>query len=583
MKTNLYLILLLCALLSLFACGHKPYPHTLITADSLTNVNPDSAIALLNSLKDEMQSAPQATQMYYQLLCIKANDKAYIPHTSDSLILPVLHYYIDANDEQHLPEAYYYAGRVYRDLEDAPQALNYFEKAVDALPEEGGFKLKSKIYSQMGTLFLYQGMYNEALNIFKKSYSCSKSLKDSVEMIFNMRDMTDIYRNINKTDSALYFCQMAYELSKKLQRQDLINIMQSQNASLNIQLKRYDQAKIALQDALKDIERPNKSGIYSIAAELYQNIGKTDSATYYYRTLVDSGTIYAQEAAHRSLAEIALENGNTQLAIAHLQAFLVCVDSIEEITCTENLQRLYSQYNYQFKEKENNLLKSENEKKAHYIIYCLMAVVISIVFLFAYRQYSKRKQQQLKFQLQRAKQLEEENYKKSQLFIENNNIRIKELETELSLTASANENLRKELQEQKEVLYHDTRRAQIEQSRQEQAKSRLQNSNIHNLLKQRLLDPIGKAFITADEWDAIESLLKEVYPNFFEKLYEIYSFKYNEQCICMLIKADFTPSEIAKLTNRPKETISSVRRRLYERIFQQKGKPEDWDNFILSL
>lgn len=160
-----------------------------------------------------------------------------------------------------------------------------------------------------------------------------------------MIDMADTYRNINKTDSSLYFCQMAYELGKKLQRQDLMNMVQSQNASLSIQLKRYDRAKIALQDVLKDIERPDKSRIYSTAAKLYQHIGKTDSATYYYTALVDSGTIYAQEAAHRSLAEIALENGNTQLAITHLKTYLVYADSIEKITCTENLQRLYSHYN----------------------------------------------------------------------------------------------------------------------------------------------------------------------------------------------------------------------------------------------
>lgn len=583
MKTNLYLILLLCALLSLFSCRHKPYPHALIAADSLASANPDSAIGLLNSLKEQMKSVPQATQMYYRLLCIKANDKACITHASDSLILSVLHYYIDANNGQHLPEAYYYAGRVYRDLEDAPQALNYFEKAVDALPENGGYKQKGKIYSQMGKLFLCQGMYNEALNIFKKSYSCNKSLKDSAKIIFDMIDLADTYRNINKTDSSLYFCQMAYELGKKLQRQDLMNMVQSQNASLNIQLKRYDRAKIALQDALKDIERPDKSRIYSTAAKLYQHIGKTDSATYYYTALVDSGTIYAQEAAHRSLAEIALENGNTQLAITHLQTYLVYADSIEKITCTENLQRLYSHYNYQLKEKENNRLKFENERKTHYIIYCLIAAVISIVSLFVYYQYSKRKQQELKFQLQRSRQLEEEIYKKNRLFIENNNIRIKNLEKELSLTAAANEKLRKELQDQKELLCHDVRQAQIEQNRREQAENTLQNSDIYKRLKQRLLDPTGKIFITADEWESIEGVLKDTYPHFLEKLSEIYNFKHSEQCICMLIKANFSPSEIAKFTNRLKETITSTRRRLFERIFQKKGKPGDLDQFIRSL
>lgn len=153
MTQALFLVLVL---LCLCACGHKPYPQSLITADSLTNVLPDSAITLLKSMENTTQTEPEATQVYYRLLCIKANDKAYIEHTSDSLILPVLHYYIKKDDERHLPEAYYYAGRVYRDLGDAPQALEYFEKAVETLPENGGYRhlhgairLKCMIYPKV--------------------------------------------------------------------------------------------------------------------------------------------------------------------------------------------------------------------------------------------------------------------------------------------------------------------------------------------------------------------------------------------------------------------------------------------------
>lgn len=583
MKVNLHLFLLFCTLLALFACGHKPYPHSLTAVDSLASVNPDSAIALINSLNNEMKSAPQSTQMYYQLLCIKANDKAYIPHTSDSLILPVLHYYIEKNDEQHLPEAYYYAGRVYRDLEDAPQALNYFEKALGALPENGGYKQKSKIYSQMGTLFLYQGMHNEALEIFKKSYLCNSSLKDSIGMVYNLRDIADANLNINKVDSSLYYYQAAYKLCKSLQRQDLINMVQSQIASLYMNLEKFDLAKVALKDALRDIERPNKSGIYSIAAELYYETGITDSANYYYTILVDSGTIYAQKAAYRNLAEIALDNGDSQLALQHLKAYFICTDSIEKIICTNNLQRMYSQYNYQLREQENLKLKTENEKKTHYILYSLTAFIIGVVFFFVYRQYNKRKRQQLKFQLQRVKQLKEESYKKSRLFIENNSIQIQRLEQELNNVTSINENLRKKLQEQKELLYHEIRQAEIEQNRRERTKNMLQDSDIYRVFKKRLLDPKGKVFVTTDEWMVIERVIRDACPDFFEKLSSIYDFNDYELRVCMFVKFGFSPSEIAKLTERPKETITSTRRRLYKRIFNIKGKPEEWDNFIHSL
>ena len=73
------------------------------------------------------------------------------------------------------------------------------------------------------------------------------------------------------------------------------------------------------------------------------------------------------------------------------------------------------------------------------------------------------------------------------------------------------------------------------------------------------------------------------YPTFIEKLNDIYPFNPYEIQICLLIKMDFSPSAIAKLLERPKETITSTRRRLYNRIFKEKGKPENWDAFIRSL
>ena len=85
-------ILLCCLLPLLCACGPQRYPSSLALADSLASVRPDSALALLESLERDTADMPLAHRMYYRLLCIKAADKAYLPHSSDSLICPVLHY-----------------------------------------------------------------------------------------------------------------------------------------------------------------------------------------------------------------------------------------------------------------------------------------------------------------------------------------------------------------------------------------------------------------------------------------------------------------------------------------------------------
>lgn len=53
--------------------------------------------------------------------------------------------------------------------------------------------------------------------------------------------------------------------------------------------------------------------------------------------------------------------------------------------------------------------------------------------------------------------------------------------------------------------------------------------------------------------------------------------------MCLLVKADFKPVEIARILCRDKSTINSARRRLYERVFDEKGSPSQWDEFIRNI
>jgi hypothetical protein len=111
------LIYLLLPLLLLTACGrHYDYPHELLAADSLCEVSPDSALLCLQDMSTQMLQGPEPVRRYYQLLTIRAADKAYIPHTSDSLILQLVEYYEHEGDPSLLPTAYYYAGRVLHDM-----------------------------------------------------------------------------------------------------------------------------------------------------------------------------------------------------------------------------------------------------------------------------------------------------------------------------------------------------------------------------------------------------------------------------------------------------------------------------------
>ena len=190
--------------LHLYSCGNHPYPPILQRVDTLVYSDPDSTIILLEQLKGEITLEPETTQMYYQLLTIKAKDKAYITHTSDSLIRQVLHYYENTNDKKHLPEAYYYAGRVYSDLGDAPQALDYYQKAAERLEGSTDYQLLKVVYSQMGELFLFQDVYEEAMEAYRKAYQYAAMIKDNRGMIINLRNIGTTFTALTMR-TALYF------------------------------------------------------------------------------------------------------------------------------------------------------------------------------------------------------------------------------------------------------------------------------------------------------------------------------------------------------------------------------------------
>ena len=85
------------------------------------------------------------------------------------------------------------------------------------------------------------------------------------------------------------------------------------------------------------------------------------------------------------------------------------------------------------------------------------------------------------------------------------------------------------------------------------------------------------------EWTEIEEQLKRVYPGFSSQLRSLYAMSELEYQVCLLIKLHISPTEIATVLSRDVSTISTVRSRLFYKVFGRKGGAKDWDDFILSL
>ena len=564
------------------ACTNKPYPQSLRVADSLIHNNPDSAVILLEELKRSMAFEPQATQMYYQLLTIKAKDKAYITHTSDSLIKTVVKYYEERKDRERLPETYYYAGRVYRDLGDAPQALEYLQKAIESTKDCTDYRLISRIYSQTGTLYLYQDTYDQALEVFRKAYQYCLSDKDSIGMVYSLRDIGRTFTTLNCADSALYYYKGALNYAEQIHNNHLVGVVQAELSGLYIQLEMYPEAFTAIQCSNKYIKGHNIAPFYAILADYYYYTNQLDSATFYYTQTASFDDLYQKQGSYKGLGNIARKKGQYKEAMEYFDKYLICTDSIKDITNTETIRKMQSLYNYQLKEKENSRLQHQ---AANYKLWNILLVfsLLSLVFLFiAYHQFRKKKEQQQLVKQERIKQIQKERYAQSNTYLGKNKEQIKEVELSLHKAEIEKDQLRQDLLKAPKSLIEKTNEQITATQRvQKQSELALKHSDIYKKFHFAVQGSDEK--IGNDDWKELMCAVDEAYNQFTTRLLELYPMKTIEIQVCVLIKIGLSPAQIAFITIRSRQAISSIRKRLYSKVMGKDGTPEQWDNFISTF
>lgn len=86
-----------------------------------------------------------------------------------------------------------------------------------------------------------------------------------------------------------------------------------------------------------------------------------------------------------------------------------------------------------------------------------------------------------------------------------------------------------------------------------------------------------------EEWLQVEQYLKTIYPGFTTQLRSLHPMSELEYQTCLLIKLHIAPKDIANVLSRDVSTISTVRSRLYKKVFGHKGSTKQWDDFVLSM
>ena len=210
----------------------------------------------------------------------------------------------------------------------------------------------------------------------------------------------------------------------------------------------------------------------------------------------------------------------------------------------------------------------------------LIGILVYAVLFIVTVQSSRRKVLALQERLDKVRALQELQQAQSRQNIDQNEAKIRELETLLQKLGDENTLLRLELEEKKATLDYNNKVAIIENEKRQQAETIIFTSSLYHRIQKYLNS--GRS-LGHEDWSELAELVNSVYTGFTEKLFGLYRMTEQDYHVSLLIKVRVQPKDIALLTAHSKESVASTRSRLYQKVFGQKGSSKDWDDFVLSL
>lgn len=587
MKQTTLIILTLAALVAtcLCACGGGQHREAEIAAiDSIATDNAPRALTLLDSLKPRMAGATEAEWSLYSLVRVKAEDKAFIEHKTDTVMLRLIDYYETDGDKTLLPQVYYYAGRVYADMDEGDRALKYFQKAVALTDSTNALYYKAQ--SQMGYIFLYQGLYKKGFEAFLKAYKYNKENGNKAYQAYALCGMANCLQETDKEAQALQCFKHAFTLAEKTGDNSFATEITAQIANHYYKTKQYVTALTYAKRALNNVDSIGARPVYAIAADIYYKVGKKDSAAILYKKLYSINNVYAKNRASKRLGHYYLERNDMAKAAFFLDEYDRYADSIQAITQTETVAKIDAIYNYNIREEENDRLKSEITKSKYIIAVTVILAIAAMLAVFTLIQYSKKKRIAERVKYENEKRYLNSLYEQSSKFITDNNRKIDELKQQLAVSATQNESLNAALKAKEEQLNNLNKMAVMRAENRKLAAAGLENSCICAKLFAMLNDNTTSDFdkkLTAEDWQRLDEEVNTHYPEFKERLHELCRISDTEYRVCLLLKVGVSPKDISTLTIKTKSAISVMRKRLYAKAFGKGETPEKWDELIRSL
>lgn len=531
--------------------------------------NPILAIEMLDSLELDMINADEYTQNKFYLLKIRLNDKALITHTSDVRIKKVVEYFEKVGTDAERQEVYYYAGSVYRDLQDSPRALENFFKSIECARTGtlcDSFMLRNA-YSNLCFLLFRVQSYNDAISIAKEELKISH--QQGFDEITSYMHIGAAYKAIDSLNLAMQAYDNALRIimqsdDKSYYQEDVIRLFMDysimKNKAKALACKTYIE-KIQPEEYLAVLKDMSLGCFYELSE-------RNDSAIYYFNKVIRGNTdIDNMYDATKHLFHI--YTGLHDVANAHQYAciYMRLSDSLDFGKRQELASTVNNAYKYHMDEKKEQSLKDAKERYRLILIIVVLtsSIIVSILTLLFF----KRRNAHLRRLIRLSAELKQLSDDDGQLREEIKNKEL-ELRTSEELLAKSNKELNQVKEDFKQVNselneYNDKLKAKekllIEKIEQNRTFIKLLHQselegNAKDVIRAIRQSSTGKRNMTSADWKQLYQAIDDLYPNFKDKLLtQLGTFTELQMQVCYLMRIGLSKSQIQNMTNLSRATV----------------------------
>ena len=618
-------LLFLLTLTLLASCGrqHDEATALLDRADSLMTVCADSAYTLLADVQDETRASwRRADRMRYELTLAEAMNKAYKDFTTDSVMKRVARYYDRHGSANQQLKAHYLLGCAYRDMGEAPMAINAYQEAVekaDTLSKDCDYKTLSCVYSQISDIFHDQLTLSNAIQCRHRSIEYSYRSGDTLTALYDYTRMAADYILLGVNDSAEKVLLKARDSYIQYGREKDWALFSSPLIYLYLRVPGHLSDVKELLDAYEKnsgISRgdstniPNIRSYYKFKGQYYEQTGQLDSAEFFFRKLQQKSLNFMQkDPLFRGLAKVFSKKHMTDSVAKYVFLYGEANDSSIAIKDREIMAKMSAQFNYSRLQKNALQKELEAEKsKRKMIASVFIAIILGIVAFSLFITFRKHVEQVKKERLQsrnkylQAIQRHNEIKEHLQFIVKTKEKHIQELIKETYLYSNQietkDESYRQALQKISDTeKYYESHISSLKADinklniQIESLKSHGDIRNDRETSQKLFSSEIVKSFyeyarkskltIQDKDWIDLTKAFEEYYPNLLCDLRICEHIHRREIQICMLTILAIHPGDIARFLDIKKNHLTNIKSKINQALFKDSSAATLLDNLCL--